>query len=153
MGESQLIHVILHRYIQSSMVAAKRKIISEKNLKCTHIWVGVFYCLNLLESSCLHESFISISRGSSKCWITSEHKINCFIPYSWSHLYPLVQEKKIQLKILLHISAGISDYGDTKNVTIACNLLKNISKITAVNCNLNILAAPELPSPERALFN
>lgn len=61
--------------------------------------------------------------------------------------------KKIQLKILLHIFAGISDYGDTKKVTIACILLKNISKITAVNCNLNILAAPDLPSPERALFN
>jgi len=41
--------VILHRYIPSSMVAAKRKMISENYLKYVHIWAGVFYCLNLLK--------------------------------------------------------------------------------------------------------
>lgn len=73
MGESQQILIILHRYISSSMVAAKIKIISEDNLKRLHVWVGMFYCLNLFKSSLLCKFFIFISRGSSKCRITSEH--------------------------------------------------------------------------------
>lgn len=73
MGESQQILIILRRYISSSMVAAKIKIISEDNLKLLHVWVGMLYCLNLFKSSLLCKFFIFISRRSSKCQITSEH--------------------------------------------------------------------------------